>query len=69
MLQDNYLPPKTGSIVKKDSNFNYLCKIDLKSVYDQIWFHPKHKPYTAFQVSKKIYEWKVLLFGVTNALF
>ena len=59
MHLDAYRIPSTSSIVNQVAKWKYINTLDLKSA---------DRPYTAFQSGSELYQWKVMLFGLTNAV-
>ena len=47
----------------------WLSALDLKSAYYQISINSEDKIYTAFEVNGKLYQYRRLPFGVTNAVY
>ena len=65
---DAYPLPSIESIVNEVAKWKRISTLDLKSAYQQIKIHPKDRPYTAFQSGLELYQWKVMPFGLANAL-
>ena len=65
---DAYPLPSIESIVNEVAKWNCISTLDLKSAYHQIESRPEDRPYTAFQSGSELYQWKVLPFGLTNAV-
>ena len=56
------------SIESRSFQMETYSTLDLKSAYHQIKIHPKDRPHTAFQSGLELYQWKVMLFGLTNSV-
>ena len=65
---DAYPLPSIESIVNEVAKWKRMSTLDLKSAYHQIKIHPKDRPYTAFQSGLELYQWKVMPFGLKNAV-
>ena len=65
---DAYPLPSIESIVNEVAKWKRISTLDLKSAYHQIKIHPKDRPYTAFQSGLELYLWKVMPFGLANAV-
>ena len=65
---DAYPLPRIESIVNEVAKWQCISTLDLKSAYHQIKIRPEDRPYTAFQSGSELYQWKVLPFGLTNAV-
>ena len=65
---DAYPLPKIESIVNEVAKWQCISALDLKSAYHQIKIRPEDRPYTAFQSGSELYQWKILPFGLTNAV-
>ena len=65
---DAYPLPSISSIVNQVAKWKYISTLDLKSAYHQIQIRPKDRLYTAFQSQSELYQWKVMPFGLANAV-
>ena len=65
---DAYSLPSIECIVNEVATWKRISTLDLKSAYYQIKIHPKDRLYIAFQSGLELYQWKVMLFGLTNAV-
>ena len=65
---DAYPLPNIDSIINEVAKWKCISTLDLKSAYHQIKIRPEDRPYTAFQSGSELYQWKVLPFGLTNAV-
>jgi hypothetical protein len=63
-----YPLPRIDDLVSKVSQFKIFSSLDLKSAYHQMEILPADKPYTAFEAGGKLYQFKRLPFGLTNAV-
>ena len=63
---DAYPMPNIEDMVRTISQYNYFSTYDLKSAYHQIPLSPEERHYTAFEANGKLYQFKVVPFGVTN---
>ena len=65
---DAYPLPKMDDIALKVSQFKVYSTFDLKSAYHQIPIQESDRPYTAFEGDGKLYQFRVIPFGVTNGV-
>ena len=65
---DAYPLSSIESIVNEVAKWNCISTLDLKSAYHQIQIRSEDRPFTAFQSGSELYQWKVLPFGLTNAV-
>ena len=65
---DAYPLPSINSIINEVAKWKCICTLDLKLAYHQIKIRPEDRPYAAFQSGSELYQWKVLPFGLTNAV-
>ena len=65
---DAYPFPDVESMLTRAAAFHYFSKIDMKSAYHQIPLRSDDKPFTAFEVGGRLYQFTRLRFGVTNAV-
>ena len=59
--------PRTDELLAKFKDKRYITSLDMKGGYWHIPIEEEHKKRTAFIFDGKIYQWKVLPFGPTNA--
>jgi hypothetical protein len=60
--------PRMGDLMDFLSGANYFSKIDFKLGYHQIRMREGNEWKTAFKTNEGLYEWLVMLLGLTNAL-
>ena len=65
---DAYPFPDVDQMLNRIAENHLFSRIDLKSAYHQIPLREEDRPYTAFEVSGKLYQFTRLPFGVTNAV-
>ena len=65
---DAYPFPETEEILSSAAEDTVFSTIDLKAAYHQVPLFPADRPYTAFEVNGKLYQFKRLQFGITNAV-
>lgn len=65
---DSYPSSRIESVVEKIATDKYFSTIDLRSAYHQIPLRPEEYHLTAFEANGKLYEFKRLPFGCTNAV-
>ena len=65
---DTYPLPSIGFFVNEVAKWKFICTLDLKSGYHQIKIRLEDRLYTAFQSGKELYQWKVMPFGLINAV-
>ena len=65
-LQDAYPLPNRDTIANKVASFRVFSAFDLRSAYHQIPILDHEKPYTAFEASGRLWQFKSIPFGVMN---
>ena len=63
---DAYPLPRMDKFINKIARYKVFSTVDLKSAYHQIPIHEDDKPYTAFEVDKRLYHFNRVPFDVTN---
>ena len=63
---DAYPFPDVEQLLNQAASYRYFSKLDFKFVYHQIPIRVKDRPFTAFQVGKKLYQFTP--FGITNVV-
>ncbi|XP_065642651.1 uncharacterized protein LOC136074274 [Hydra vulgaris] len=65
---DSYPTPRIDDLILKIAVHKIFSTIDLKSAYHQVRIRPEDYKLTAFEANGKLYEFKRLPFGCTNAV-
>lgn len=65
---DNETPMPIEDIMQELSNVKYMSSLDLTSSYWQIPIKEEHRRYTGFRVGSRVYQFKVLPFGLKPAV-
>ena len=66
-MKNRFSVPRIEDIFDKLQGSSYYSRIDLKSGYHQIRIDPSDIHKTAFRTTFGLYEFMVMLFGLTNA--
>jgi len=67
MQLDAYPLPRMQDVVNSVVQYKKFSTLDLTSAYHQIELPPTDRIYTAFQADGSLWQWKRILFGLTNA--
>ncbi|KAL5015614.1 hypothetical protein ScPMuIL_007302, partial [Solemya velum] len=65
--KDAYSLPRFDDVVDSLSGSKYFSKLDLRSGYWQVEMEESNRPYTAFSVGNKIFEFNKMGFGLCNS--
>jgi hypothetical protein len=66
-IKTKYSLPRIDILFDQLAGAKDFSKVDLHSGYHQIKIHPEDVPKTAFSTRYGLYEYLVMLFGLTNA--
>jgi hypothetical protein len=66
-IKNKYPLPRIDILFDQLAGVRVFSKVDLRSGYHQIKIHPEDVPKTAFSTRYVLYEYLVMLFGLTNA--
>ena len=67
-LLNVYPLPNIQRYINKSAQYSHFSTLDVKSAYHQVEIPIEDRPYTAFEVNKKLYQSERILFGLTNAV-
>ena len=65
---DAYPLPRIDKQVEAMAEYSVFSTLDLKSAYHQVPISDKDKPFTAFEASGRLFQFKRIPFGVTNGV-
>jgi hypothetical protein len=66
-IKNKYPLPRIDILFDQLADAKVFSKVDLRLSYHQIKIHPKDVPKTTFSTRYELYEYLVMLFGLTNA--
>ena len=67
-LLDGYPLPNMQNLENKVAQYLHFSTSDLKSAYHQVKIPIEDRPYTAFEANGKLFQSKIISFGLTNAV-
>ena len=65
---DVYPLPLMQDVVKQVAQYKIYSTLDMSSAYHQIELPESDRIYTAFQADGSLWQWKRILFGLSNAV-
>ena len=67
-VKNRYPLPHIDDLINQLQKARLFTKLDLRSVYHQVWFKEEDVCKTTFKTSQGLFEWLVLPFGLCNGL-
>lgn len=68
ILLDAYPLPNINDLITKVAQYSIYSAIGLHNAYHQIPIHEEERYYTAFEAAGRLYQFRRILFGVTNGV-
>ena len=65
---DAYPFPNIERLIDAAAQNSYFSKLDLQSAYHQVPLRQEDRPYTAFEVNGRLFQFTRMPFGITNAV-